>query len=118
MAESRIESLKQLLEKNPNDSFPRYALALEYKALGRLQTAVRCLKEVIERDGNYIAAYRRLGQMNSMLNLSQEAKLNYRPGITVAEAFGDPHAKDLCLNRNEPCRGSLELFVHVSRSKM
>ena len=38
---SRIDILKGFLEENPNDSFSRYAIALEYVKLGKNDDAVR-----------------------------------------------------------------------------
>ena len=94
MMDSRIDSLKKLLEENPNDSFTRYAIALEYSSLGKPETAITYLKETIERDANYLPVYRQLGQILARLNRTEEAKPIYRKGIEVAEATGDAHAKE------------------------
>jgi Tfp pilus assembly protein PilF len=93
MTESRLESLKRLLEEDPHDSFTRYALALEYNSLGDLETAVTYLKEVIDRDASYLPAYHQLGQIYARLNRTEEAKQVYRKGIELAQAKGDIHAK-------------------------
>ena len=94
MADSRLDSLKKLLEKNPNDSFTRYAIALEHNSLGDPETAITHLKEIIERDANYLPAYHQLGQILARLNRTQEAKPIYRKGIEIAESIGDAHAKE------------------------
>jgi tetratricopeptide (TPR) repeat protein len=94
MTHSRLDSLKKLLEENPDDSFTRYAIALEYGSLGEPETAITYLKEVIDRDANYLPAYRQLGQIFARLNRTQEAKPIYRKGIEIAEATGDAHAKE------------------------
>jgi len=93
MTPSRLDSLKLLLEENPNDSFTLYAIALEYDSLGEPETAVTYLKEIIERDANYLPAYRQLGQILARLNRTEEAKPIYRKGIEIAETIGDAHAK-------------------------
>lgn len=93
MPEARLEALKRLLEKDPNDSFTRYALAMEYQSRGEPDTAITYLKEVVSRDANYIPAYHLLGQVLAKLNRTQEAKRTYRQGIEVAEVAGDTHAK-------------------------
>ena|SRR3972149_5631163 len=94
MTESRLESLKRLLEEDPNDSFTRYALALEYNSLGEAETAVTYLKEVIDRDASYLPAYHQLGQIYVRLNRTEDAKRIFREGIRVAEVAGDTHAKE------------------------
>jgi Tfp pilus assembly protein PilF len=94
MAESRIDTLKESLLKNPNDSFARYALAIEYQSLGDLETSIVLLKEVIERDPNYVPAYHQLGQTYTKLNRTTEAKEVYQKGIQVAEVTGDTHATE------------------------
>jgi tetratricopeptide (TPR) repeat protein len=94
MTQSRLESLKQLLVEDPNDSFTRYALALEYNSLGEPETAVSFLKEVIDRDATYLPAYHQLGQICARLNRTEEAKQIYRKGIELAKATGDAHARE------------------------
>ena len=94
MTEPRIETLKEYLRKDPNDSFTRYALALEYQSLGEPETSATYLKEVIDRDPNYIPAYHQLGQIYARLNRTAEAKQFYRRGIEVADSNGDTHARE------------------------
>ena len=93
MSEARLGALKQLLDKDPNDSFTRYALAMEYQSRGEPETAITYLKEVMRRDASYIPAYHLLGQIYAKLNRTQEAKNIYRMGIEAADAAGDLHAR-------------------------
>jgi tetratricopeptide (TPR) repeat protein len=93
MTQSRLESLKQQLVEDPNDSFTRYALALEYNSLGEPETAVSFLKEVIDRDATYLPAYHQLGQICVRLNRTEEAKQIFKKGIELAQVTGDTHAK-------------------------
>jgi tetratricopeptide (TPR) repeat protein len=94
MAQGRLDSLKQLLEKDPNDSFTRYAIALEYNSLGEPEIAINFLKEVIDRDATYLPAYHQLGQICVRLNRTEEAKQVYKRGIELAQLSGDAHAKE------------------------
>ena len=107
MSESRLETLKQFLEKDPNDSFTRYALALEYNSLGELETASVYLKEVIDRDTHYLPAYHQLGQIYAKLNRPSEAKAVYRKGIEIAHATGNSHAKEEMTEELETLEGEL-----------
>jgi Tfp pilus assembly protein PilF len=91
--EERIKALKEFLAKDPDDSFSRYALALEYNGMGESESAISALKELLQRDTKYIAAYQQLGQIYCKLNKTSDAKRFYRKGIEVAEGANDIHAK-------------------------
>lgn len=54
MREERIAKLKSLLEADPNDSFGRYALALEYAALNDTAQAQRLLEELLKHYPAYL----------------------------------------------------------------
>ena len=90
---NRIEILKGFLEENPNDSFSRYALALEYVKLGDHDGAVREFETVKKNDPNYVATYFQLGQLYQRIGQSHEAEKTFRTGITVAAKAGDEHTK-------------------------
>jgi Tfp pilus assembly protein PilF len=92
--QERIEALSDLLAKDPNDSFSRYALAVEYVGEENMDMAIDELLEVIRRDPEYVAAYRQLGQVHLKLNKTKEAKQYYRKGIELAEKSNDLHAKE------------------------
>jgi len=83
---NRIETLKGFLKDNPNDSFLRYALALEYIKLGQNDEAVREFEAVRNTDPEYVATYYQLGQKH-------DAEKTFRTGITVATKAGDEHTR-------------------------
>ncbi len=92
-SEQRIEKLKELIAKDPSDSFSRYALALEYIGRNEPLTAIELLEELILQDGNYIPAYHQLGQAYGKLNRTQQAKTTYRKGIDLAHEQKDDKAE-------------------------
>ncbi|HTX17721.1 MAG TPA: hypothetical protein VMG34_03590 [Bacteroidota bacterium] len=92
--EERIKGLTELLAKDPGDAFSRYALAVEYEALGDKMKAAAELRLVLEHDQSYIAAYRLLGKIHAGLNRTKEAKEFYRKGIELAEKMNDAHARE------------------------
>lgn len=95
-SEQRIEKLKELIVKDPSDSFSRYALALEYNSINEPLTAIELLQELIQHDSKYLAAYHQLGQLLGKMNKTQEAKKIYRSGIDLAmEQNDDKTAKEL-----------------------
>ena len=90
---NRIEILKGFLNDNPNDSFSRYALALEYVKLGQNDDALREFETVKTNDPQYVATYYQLGQLYQKLGKTHEAEKTLRTGITVATKAGDEHTR-------------------------
>src|SRR6185295_7955100 len=64
---SRIEALLGFIRANPQDPFPRYALALEYKNGGRLDEARTTFDALMAANPDYTAAYLHAG--NTLLAL-------------------------------------------------
>ena len=90
---NRIEILKGFLEENANDSFSRYALALEYAKLGQNDDALREFETVKGNDPGYVATYFQLGQLYQKLGRTHDAEKTFRTGITVAAKAGDEHTR-------------------------
>ena len=90
---ARIDLLKGFLQENPNDSFSRYALALEYVKLNQLDDARREFETVRNNDPDYLATYYQLGQLYTRLGLRHEAEKTFRTGITVATKQGNGHTQ-------------------------
>jgi cytochrome c-type biogenesis protein CcmH/NrfG len=84
---ARLRSLLDLLEKEPDDLFLNYALALEYQNdQATIQLAEKQFLKVLSADENYIAAYYQLGKMyESQLRI--EAALQYfKKGLEKARS--------------------------------
>jgi len=90
---NRIDILTGFLQQDPNDSFSRYALALEYVKSGQSGDARREFETVMEKDPEYVATYYQLGQLYRTLGLKHEAEKTYRTGISVASVAGDAHTQ-------------------------
>jgi len=90
---NRIEILKGFLKENPNDSFSRYALALEYVKLEQNDDAVREFETVKTNDPDYVATYFQLGQLYQKIGRSHEAEKTFRTGMTVAAKIRDDHTR-------------------------
>ena len=90
---NRIEVLRGFLNDNPDDSFSRYALALEYIKLGQNDEALREFESVVKNDPGYVATYYQLGQLYQKLGQKHEAEKTLRTGITVAAKAGDEHTR-------------------------
>ena len=90
---SRINVLKSFLESDPNDSFSRYALALEYVKASQHDDAAREFETVKKNDPEYVAAYYQLGKLYQQLNKLHDAEKTFRTGITVAAKLKDDHTR-------------------------
>jgi tetratricopeptide (TPR) repeat protein len=90
---ARIDLLKSFLEESPDDSFSRYALALEYIKLGQHDDARREFETVRTKDPDYLATYYQLGQLYIKMGLGHEAEKTFRTGIGVAIKQRDDHTR-------------------------
>ncbi|MFT4669382.1 MAG: Tfp pilus assembly protein PilF [Ulvibacter sp.] len=82
---SRIQQLQEFLKDDINDSFLRYALALEYVGVEKNETARDCFLKLIKDDENYIATYYQLGKLYESLNEVEKAREIYKKGINIAQ---------------------------------
>ncbi len=90
---TRREMLEEFVSADPNDSFSRYALALELEKGDSRAEAAAELREVVARDPGYVAAYYHLGRMLSFLGEVEESRAVYRRGLDVATAAKDQRAR-------------------------
>ncbi|MBV8898027.1 MAG: tetratricopeptide repeat protein [Acidobacteriaceae bacterium] len=93
MATNRLDMLKQMVEQDPNNSFARYGLAMEYANTGALEQAVSEFEHLIRQDANYSAAYFHAGQALEKLGRVDEARGTYEKGIEVTTRKGDTHTR-------------------------
>ena len=87
----RLKSLFELYNKDPNDSFVVYGIALEYISKENYDKAEKYLSELITNDPDYLPAYMQLAQVKENLNKIEEAKDIYRKGIEVAKKNSELH---------------------------
>ncbi len=93
MATNRLDILKQMLAQDPNNSFARYGLALEYSKTGDYSEAVSEFTRLLSTDESYAAAYYHGGQALEKLGRVDEAKAIYEKGIEVTTKKGDAHTR-------------------------
>ncbi len=82
---NRIEQLQEFLKYDINDSFLKYALALEYVKVKENDTARDCFLKLIKDDENYIASYYQLGKLYESLNEVEKTREIYKNGIEIAK---------------------------------
>ncbi len=94
MSSQRIENLKQILAADPDDTFARYALGLEYISSGEVNTAIEIFEEVKTLDPSYTAVYYQLGKAYELNGDEQSARKIYEKGVYVAASQNDHHTKE------------------------
>ncbi len=87
----RLPVLEQLVAGSPNDPFPYYALAQEYRGLGRTDDALATFDTLAQRFAQYIPTYLMAAQTALAAKDIPNARAWALRGINVART--DPHAQ-------------------------
>ena len=92
MDTQKIESLKRIIEKDPNALLAQFGLAKAYMDGGNFTAAAAHFREAIRIKPDYTAAYRFLGISLEKSGNLEEAKEVFRQGLQVSERTGDMEA--------------------------
>jgi predicted Zn-dependent protease len=87
-----LEQLQALLAAEPDDSFLRYGVAMEYAKQGRPDEAVAEFAELRRRHPDYVPGYFMGARAHEQAGDIDAAKALYKEGIAVARRTGDEHA--------------------------
>src|SRR5947209_20287010 len=93
MATNRLEVLKQMVAQDPNNSFARYGLAMEYANSGQPAEAVAEFGTLLEHDRDYAAAYYHGGQALEKLGRVEDTGTMSEHGIEASTRKGDLHTR-------------------------
>ena len=91
---SRLDQLRALLEKEPQDLFLNFGLAMELFKEGRLEEALAGFDRVIELDATHSSAYQQKARILIQMGRKDQALQTLREGIETAQRSGDAHAAD------------------------
>jgi tetratricopeptide (TPR) repeat protein len=89
----RLATFRSFIEKSPADPFPRYGLAMELRAQGKLDEAAAAFAELLSGFPTYVPAYLMAGKLEESQGRTEQAADIYRRGVAAAQAKGDGHAK-------------------------
>lgn len=92
MTSKRLEVLLKMTAHEGADSFAFYALALEYKGLGRIDDALSTFEKLCAKDENYVPMYLMCGTMLIEADRRESAKEWLASGLVIAKRKGDSHA--------------------------
>ncbi|MGH9378787.1 MAG: tetratricopeptide repeat protein [Terriglobia bacterium] len=93
MEPSRIEILQQTLQSSPENSFARYALALEFSRAGQPEQALEQFQHLLAHQPEYAAAYLQAGMLLTNLGQVEEAREIFKKGVEVNRRQGNMHAQ-------------------------
>lgn len=88
----RLAMLEKLVQSGTADSFARYALALEYKGLGRVDDSLAAFETLRAADEGYVPMYLMCGSMLLESGRSALAIEWLEAGMIVAKRAGDVKA--------------------------
>jgi predicted Zn-dependent protease len=90
MAESRIDTFKQMLESDPENTLVRFGLANEYLKAERYEEAIAALKDYLQRADDEGAAFGMLARAYERTGRRELAREAYQRGIEAASLHGHP----------------------------
>lgn len=88
----RKELIFDMLEKEPNDVFLNYALAMEHLSTSDFKDAESQLRKVLEINPAYLPCYYQLGQVNEKLSNLDTALTYYKQGVDLAKTQNNQKA--------------------------
>ena len=91
--QSRLDAMKAFVDRNPDEAFPRYGLAMEYAKLRSFEEALGQFEELKRRHPDYLALYYQYGMLLAQVDRGDEARQSFEDGIRVAIAAGNAHAQ-------------------------
>lgn len=88
----RIATLKEILSQDPNNTFARYGLAMEFANSGETEQALAEFSRLLSSNPDYAAGYFMAAQTLVTVDRIDEAKEMLQNGIAAAQRKGDSHA--------------------------
>ncbi len=105
MSTDRLNSLLQMYEQQPNDSFIKFAIAKEYENAENISEALKYYNDLKHHDPDYVGLYYHLAKLYEVMDNESEAMVIYNQGIEVAKKLKDFHA----LSELNSARTNLEM---------
>lgn len=88
----RIALINEMLTKNPDDAFLKYAAALEHKKYNMPDKAIALLEELIRSHPDYLPTYYQIGKLYEELGQTHIAIKHYKNGKLLAAKVNDKKA--------------------------
>lgn len=88
-----IRRLAGFLQNNPNDTFTKFALALELLKADEVTKAKVLFESVLKQDPEYVGVYYHLGKLYQNSGRSKDAARLFQKGIKIADKQGKNRTK-------------------------
>jgi tetratricopeptide (TPR) repeat protein len=88
----RLAMLNEILSQNPDDTFARYGLAMEYSKSGQVEQALAEFGKLLAANPDYTPGYFMAAQTLARENRTEEAKKMLAAGIASAKRTNNAHA--------------------------
>ena len=92
--QARLRALQQATSGGQGDTFAWYALAMEYRSLGRVDEALETLESLRERDATYVPMYLMAAELYAAQGNRAKALQWIEQGSDQAQAARQRHAYD------------------------
>ncbi len=89
----RVALLSEILTQNPNDTFARYGLALEYSNRGDIEQALKEFGQLLAASPDYTPGYFMAAQTLAKAERVEESKKMLQDGIASAKRTANAHAQ-------------------------
>lgn len=99
--QQKIKQLALNIKKNPNDSFSKFALALELLKREQVSKAILLFESILKQDPEYLGVYYHLGKLYQQTGNVQKAGELFNNGITLAEEQNNSRTKSELLEALE-----------------
>lgn len=84
-SDDKMKTLAQNIKTDPDDSFSKFALALEFLKQDELPRAKMLFENVYNNDPDYVGVYYHLGKLYERMEQFSDAQKMYTEGIQIAE---------------------------------
>lgn len=81
---NKVERLKEMIVKYPNDCFSRHALAMEYLKTGDIAEAIHEMENILVIDENHVGTYYHLAKAYEKIEKFTNALEVLEKGIKIA----------------------------------
>ncbi len=82
--EDKIEFIDEMLQKNPKDSYLRFAMSQELLVRGKEAEGMEILTGIVKDDREFVEAYFPLGKLQEKFGKRAKAIKTYQKGLVIA----------------------------------
>jgi len=90
----RIDTIREMLEKDPADVFLHYSLGMELASAGRHEEAVAAFRRCTDLDEGYLAAYVEAAKSLRSAGDLAAARETFAAAMELAAVQGASHVRD------------------------